>query len=215
MITGPMPSRRKLVHPAQQAESRGRLRRRLAVLPGPLRRLVVAGLMLGYLALSYGALMLFQYWRHPGALDWEQPAAVLAGGFLGALLGASLVRWGRHRRAGEAARARRRTFDTAARTGRLPADVDPGVWRPLLAERQLVQRRRTVLALAVEAVVAVLLPILVLVADGSFPAVVVGLVIPLQVMSLTWAAGERRRRRVAGMIERLFVRAGVDQSAER
>jgi hypothetical protein len=34
-------------------------------------------------------------------------------------------------------------------------------------------------------------------------------------MSLTWASGERRRQRLAGMLERLSARTRVEESAER
>jgi hypothetical protein len=176
----------------------------LAVVVGVCDLVVYAGLLAGAALVG------------DGPVDWARPAGPVLGSFLGALIGQALVMWWRRRRAGEADRAARRPFETATRTGRLPADVDPAVWRPLLVERLRGRRGRTVRTVVAEAVVAVVLLVLVLLGtDVPVLSVVLWALIALQVMSLTWAAGERQRRRLAGMLERLAARAPADRSAER
>ena len=61
----------------------------------------------------------------------------LLGGFLGGYLGMRLQR----RRLG--GRTRMREHDRALRTGRLPDDADPAVWRPLLEREPCTQQRGT------------------------------------------------------------------------
>ncbi len=149
-----------------------------------------------------------------GPVAWTRPIGPVVGAFVGALLGQSLNVWWQRRRAGEGDRAARRTFETAARTGRLPTvGADPAVWAPQLEHRQQVQRRRTVVAMAVLGVLTVSLVALLPVAEASVLQVVVTALGCGQVMRLVWVAGERRR--LAGMLERLAARAPVDQPAGR
>lgn len=65
------------------------------------------------------------------------------GGFLGVLAGSLTVTWVQRRRLG--GREREEQYARALRSGRLPEDADPAVWRPLL-ERELRSRRRALVS---------------------------------------------------------------------
>src|SRR5688572_10727280 len=116
---------------SERSAGRSVLGRVRALPPG--RRLLAIAVVIGLCDLLLYVPLVLGTSIVGGPVDWTGPIAPLLGGLVGALLGVSLLLWWRRRRAGEADRAARRPFDTATRTGRLPADVDPGVWRPLLA----------------------------------------------------------------------------------
>lgn len=189
---------------------------RVRALP-PARRFLAIAAVVGLCdVLLYLPLVALTSLVGDGPVDWAAPVAPLLGGFLGALLAQAVVLWWRRRQAGEAQRAARRPFETATRTGRLPADADPVVWTPLLVDRLAGQRRRTVVAVAVLAVLTVAVAVLLVVSTDLRPfSLVVVTVAHLQLLSAVWAAGERRRQRLAGMLERLAARAADGRPADR
>lgn len=115
-------------------------RRRLRALPTPTRRLVLAGVVLGWLALWYGALLALNTWLldEPG---WTEPLPSMAG----AVVGGGFVLWLQRRRMGSLRRAW--DVDRATRRGRLPEDADLAEWGPLLERAVGFQRGARSLAL--------------------------------------------------------------------
>ena len=65
------------------------------------------------------------------------------GAFIGGLTGSLTVTWLQRRRLG--GREQEEQYARALRSGRLPEDADPAVWRPLL-ERELRSRRRALVS---------------------------------------------------------------------
>ena len=127
-------------------------RRWLHGLPATTRRLVVAGVVLGWLALWYGVLLAMHTWffDEPG---WAEPLPSM----VGAVVGGGLVLFLQRRRMGSLGRVW--DVDRAVRRRRLPDDADPAEWGPLLEGAQQFQRgaRRFALVPTVLAVVLLVL----------------------------------------------------------
>ncbi|SDN84211.1 hypothetical protein [Geodermatophilus sp. DSM 45219] len=173
------------------------VRRRLDRLPPRRRRVVVRLSAVALLAAAY----LLNVWllRLVGddPVDWIQPVPGLLAGFLGGYLGVRLQR----RRLG--GRQRMREYDRAMRTGRLPDDADPAVWRPLL-ERELhtQQRGMRVISRGVSLVFAVAWVLVAVLNDiDAVWWLVAAVAIALFALWLHWLAG-----RQAGRIRRLLDR---------
>jgi len=107
--------------------------------------------------LTYGLVLVGQAFIGEEPIDWISPLGPVLGSLLGTCIAWSLIGWWRQRRAGEPERERLRPIRTATRTGRLPADVDPAVWAPLLAREQRAHRRRMVVVAAVQAALSIVL----------------------------------------------------------
>ena len=125
-------------------------RRWLRGLPRTTRRLVVAGLVLGWLALWYGGLLALNTWLFDES-DWTEPLSSIIGG----LTGMAVVLWLLRRRLGSFRRVGE--YEAAVRRGRLSDDADPAEWGPLLEGAHRFQRnaRTFALGLTVFAVVGV------------------------------------------------------------
>jgi membrane protein DedA with SNARE-associated domain len=188
------------------ASARARIRQ-----PAPGRRyLVLAVLVGGWSLLLYAGALAALALIGDGPVDPVQPVGPVLGGCTGALLAPALARWGRRRRARAPERARLRPIRTATRTGRLPREVDPALWAPVLVRERLTHRRRMVVVLVVEAVVALaVLGVLLVRTDTSVGVALLWTAMAGQVMSLVWSAGQRHQRRIAGLLERLSGAATV------
>jgi len=161
--------------------------------------------------LVYGLVLLAQTIVGDEPIDWVQPLGPALGGFLGTLIGLSLLAWSRQRRAGEPERRHLRSIRTAARTGRLPAGVDPAVWAPLLARERHLHRRRMFVVAALHALLAiVLLALLVRLTGGGLGGFLLRAAVSVQLMTLVWSAGKRHQRRIAGLLARLPSSAGAE-----
>lgn len=174
------------------------LRHRLDRLPRRRRRAVALLLLATLLASVYLPTVWAQAVIGDDPVDWIRPVPGLLGGFLGGYLGVRLQR----RRLG--GRERMREYDRAMRTGRLPDDVDPAVWRPLL-ERELhtQQRGMRVTTCGVSLVFAVAW-VLVAVLHDIDPVwwLVAAAAIALFAVWLRWLAG-RQAARIRRLLDRL------------
>lgn len=133
------------------------------------------------------------------SVDWTGGVSPV---LLGGLAGVLVPLWWQRRRAGGWERAAQ--FAGAVRTGRLPSDADPAVWRPLL-ERELRARRRALVVLVplaggIAALVAVVLARAAGMGPLGWALAVTGAV--LVVASVWWAVQERTEQ-----VERLLDQA--------
>jgi Flp pilus assembly protein TadB len=165
---------------------------RLAILL-PLLGAVYVGLVLGAAALLG---------EDP---DWLRPLPPLVGSFTAAFLAA---RWQR-RRMGGAERVQQ--FRTALRSGRLPEDADPVVWRPLLAREQRSVGKARNLVLGILGLFVVAWGLVALVGSFTWPAAVVSVGLVLAVVVLVWVVS----RRTVGRIDRLVAQMPGHQPRER
>jgi uncharacterized membrane protein YfcA len=111
------------------------LHRRLDRLPPRRRRAVVLLLLGALLAAVYLLTVWAQCLVGDDPVDWIQPLPGMLAAFTGSYVGMRVQR----RRLGGGERMRQ--YDRAVRTGRLPDDADPAVWRPLLERELRVQQR--------------------------------------------------------------------------
>ncbi len=177
-----------------------RIRGRVERLPAGQRRTVVLGSVVLLLGAAYLGTVLVAAALLEEDPDWLRPIPGLAGSFAGAFLA---VRWQRRRLGGA---SRLREFTRALRTGRLPDDADPAVWRELLQRERLAQRRVHVCVLVLVglfatgwAVIAALLTF------DAVAAVSTGLVVA--VAALVWVLGARHSAR----IDRLAAQLSADR----
>ncbi len=110
-------------------------RRRLHALPATTRRLVVAGIVVGVLAVWYGALFAVDRATGNDDVSWADPLSSM----IGPLVGVALAFWLRRRALGSSGSVWE--FDKAVRRRRLPDDADPAEWGPLLEKGDRFQRR--------------------------------------------------------------------------
>lgn len=110
-------------------------------LPRTRRRLVAAGVVVGWLALWYAALFAIRLAIGDDDVGWADPLSSM----VGPLIGIALVLWLRRRQMGSFRRVW--DFDDAARRSRLPEDADPAEWGPLLDGAERFQRGARTLAL--------------------------------------------------------------------
>lgn len=171
-------------------------RRWLRAQPPTTRRLVIAGIVLGWLAVWYLALFALNSWfsDEPG---WTQPLTSM----IGPLVGVSLALWLRRRAMGGFGRVWE--FDRAVRRRRLPDDADPAEWGPLLERGRRFQRKAKTFARAVTLLVLIATVLLMAwVGYGWIVVVVAGLIGALLVGVLEFA-GRRQARRMDLLQEQL------------
>lgn len=158
------------------------LRRRLRALPPTTRRLVLAGVVLGWLAVWYLALLALNTWVLDEP-DWTRPLSSM----IGPLVGIAVVFWLLRRRLGSFRRVG--MYQGALQRGRLPDDADPAEWGPLLERARGFQRgaRSVALVLTVLAVVVVVIGFA-WAGFGSIAVIVAALVGVAGVALLEWAS---------------------------
>lgn len=187
---------------------------RVRALPPGRRRATVVAVAVGYAVVVYGLALAAHAALGDGPVDWVEPAVPAVSALLGLLVVAGLPSWLAGHRRRVALREEQRPLVTAARTGRLPADVDPAVWRPFLVQRRQVLRRRTALTLtAVGAATVGSLALVVLLADAPVAAVALGLLVSVQALLGVLTAGRRAQRRLTAMLGRLPAGAPGDRVA--
>ncbi|MDP9430846.1 MAG: hypothetical protein M3Q47_19205 [Actinomycetota bacterium] len=185
--------------PSSDGRPESALRRHLDRLPPGRRRALMVGLLVVTYLLNVWVLSLVD----DDPADWFEPLPGLLGGFGGAYLGVRLQR----RRLG--GRERVCVYERALRTGRLPEDTAPALWRPLLERELQVQRKGTRAVVWVVGVLVlcwVLIAVLYDIALVWWLLAVLGLV--LFAAFLRWAADRQTRR-----IRRLLDEASGDASA--
>lgn len=99
------------------------------------RRRVVVLLLAGLLGVTHLVTVWVLWLVGDDPVDWIQPLPGVLGAFTGSYIGMRIQR----RRLGGGERMRQ--YGRAVRTGRLPDDADPAVWRPVL-ERELRAQKR-------------------------------------------------------------------------
>ena len=110
-------------------------------LPRTTRRIVAAGVVLGWLAAWYAFLLVVERAFDDEQAGWTEPLSSM----IGPLAGIALVLWLRRRQMGSLRRVWE--FDDAARRSRLPEDADPVEWGPILEGALRFQRGARTLAL--------------------------------------------------------------------
>ncbi len=166
-------------------------------LPTTTRRLVVAGLVLGWLALWYGALRVIEAFTGGGEVSWVEPLPSM----IGAVVGGGLVLWLQRRRMGSVARAWE--FQDAARRGRLPDDADPAGWGPLLDEGQRFQRGARRFALVLTVLAAVVVVIGFAAVGLGWIAVLVAALVGVAAVALLEVASRRQSARIDRLREQV------------
>lgn len=161
-------------------------RRWLRGLPRTTRRLVVAGLVVGWLVLWYAAIYLVRRAVEDDGVSWAEPLSSM----IGPLIGLALFAWIRRRQMGSFGRMW--MFDEAARRGRLPEDADPAGWGPLLEQAHAFQRKARSVALWFTVLVAIATVALVAWV-GSGWAVVVGTGLTGALLIAVLEVGSRRQ----------------------
>ncbi|SDF02400.1 hypothetical protein SAMN05660662_0752 [Blastococcus aurantiacus] len=128
-------------------------RRWLHGLPRTTRQFVVTGLVIGWLAVWYAALLAIKGSIGDDDVGWADPLSSM----IGPLIGIALAFWLRRRALGSFGGVWE--FDSAVRRRRLPDDADPAAWGPLLEKGGRFQRgaRRFALGLTVTAVVVMVI----------------------------------------------------------
>ena len=180
-------------------------RRWLHGLPRTTRRLVVVGLVIGWLALWYGVLFAADRAFGDDDVSWADPLSSM----IGPLVGVALAFWLRRRAMGGSGHVWE--FDTAVRRRRLPDDADPAVWGPLLDRGDRFQRRARTFALGVTLLVAI--PTVLLLAWGGYgwAVVAVAALIGAALAAVLDHASRRQARRIDLLREQL--RGPSDQGA--
>ena len=171
-------------------------RRWLRGLPRTTRRLVVAGLVIGVLALWYVVLLVGNAWLSDGS-DWTEPLPSMIGGIAGmaVVLGLQRRRLGSFRRMGD--------YDTAVRRGRLPEDADPAEWGPLLEGEQRFQRGARTFALGVTVFAVVVVVFGFAWAGFGWIAVLVAALIGALGVGLLEVASRRQTARIESLRDQL------------
>ena len=177
-------------------ERPGALRRRLDRVPLRWRRVVLLGVVTGFLGAGYLGVVLLHWLVDDDPVDWTAPLPGLLGGFIGTAgvvclqrrsLGATLTR-------GQP--------DRALRDGRLPEDADAELWALVLGDELADLRASLTAGLATMVVLA---------GSATGPALVVdparaGMSLTAVVLAvgglLCWM-GRRRERRIRRLLEQV------------
>lgn len=172
-------------------------RRWLRGLPPTARRLVVAGLVLGWLAFWYAAIYVVRRAVGDDDVSWADPLSSM----IGPLIGIALVLWLRRRQMGSFRRVW--DFDDAARRSRLPEDADPAEWEPLLEGAQRFQRGARTLALWFTALTVVAVVAVAAWAGYGWVVVVAAVLIGAALLAVLDVASRRQVARIRLLQEQL------------
>ncbi|MET0764904.1 MAG: hypothetical protein ABWY29_08560 [Blastococcus sp.] len=167
-----------------------RIRRWLDGLPAGQRRTVVLASVTLLLGPVYVGMVLLAAALLGEDPDWLRPIPGMAGAFAGSFLA---VRWQRRRMGGA---HRVREFTRALRSGRLPGDADPAVWRALLEREQLAQRRVRMFCLVLAGIVAAGWVAIAALLTFDWVAAVVSTGLVVAVAGLVWILGSRQSARI-------------------
>jgi len=159
-------------------------------LPRTTRRLVVAGLVIGWLAIWYGALFLVNRAVGDDDVSWAEPLSSM----VGPLIGVGLACWLRRRALGSFGRVWK--LDEAARRRRLPDDADPAEWGPLLERAIGFQRGARSLALGLTVLSVVVVVFGFAWAGFGWIAVLVAALVGVVAVALLEFASRRQTRRI-------------------
>jgi hypothetical protein len=173
------------------------LRRWFRGLPRTTRRLVAAGVVVGWLALWYVALFLVRRAVQDDDVGWAEPLSSM----VGPLIGIALVLWLRRRQMGSLGRVWE--FDRAARRGRLPDDADPAEWRPLLDGAHRFQRGARSIALGFSLVVCTAAVLLSAWAGFGWTVVVSAALIGAALVAVLEVAGRRQSAKIENLRDQL------------
>ena len=172
-------------------------RRRLHALPPTPRRLVVAGIVIGWLAVWYVALFAVDRATGDDDVSWGDPLSSM----IGPLIGVALAFWLRRRALGSVGSVWE--FDRAVRRRRLPDDADPAEWGPLLEKGDRFQRKAGKFAVGIT--LLLLTATVLVVAWGGYGwgvVVAAGLIGATLVAVLEWAT-RRQSARIDGLRDQL------------
>jgi hypothetical protein len=172
-------------------------RRWLHGLPRTTRRLVVAGLVIGWLALWYAALFAADSAFGEDDVSWADPLPSM----VGAVVGGGFVLWLQRRRMGSFTSVW--DFDRAVRRRRLPDDADPAEWGPLLAAGHRFQRGARRFALGFTLLVLIATVLLLAWGGYGWPVVAAAGLIGAALVAVLEIAGGRRSRRIERLQDQL------------
>ena len=171
------------------------LRRWFRGLPRTTRRLVVAGVVLGWLAAWYVFLLLVERAFDDAEVSWTEPLSSM----IGPLIGIALAFWLRRRAMG----GHVWEFDRAVRRRRLPDDADPAEWGPLIEKGERFQRRARTFALAFMVFAVVVVVIGFAWVGSGWVAVLVAAVIGVVGVALLEVASRRQTARIESLRDQL------------
>jgi hypothetical protein len=172
-------------------------RRWLRGLPRTTRRLVVGGIVLGWLALWYGVLLAVERAIGDDDVGWADPLSSM----IGPLVGVALAFWLRRRAIGSSGHVWE--FDRAVRRRRLPDDADPAEWGPLLDKGDRFQRRARTFALGVTLLVLIATVLLLAWGGYGWGAVVAAALIGAALVAVLEFASRRQSQRIDLLREQL------------
>lgn len=168
-------------------------------LPPVRRRLVVGATLVAVYGGCYLLAVFVPVWLGQPEPKWNAPV----GGVIGAVIGPFGVTWWQRRRVGATLLPE---LTRAVRTGRLPEDADPSVWRPLLIQEQRAWRRLLLVFHAVLAVLGVTTVALGVALDRSWRLLIPALFLVAAVAGLVHWAMRRRDRRTDELLQQLDAR---------
>lgn len=173
-------------------------------LPRTTRRLVVTGIVLGWLALWYGVLFAADSAFGEDDPSWADPLPSM----VGAMVGGGFVLWLQRHRMGSFGRVWE--FDRAVRRRRLPDDADPTEWSSILDRGDRFQRGARRFALGATVIAGVLLMIGLAAVGFGWIAVLVAASICVVAIALVEFGGRRQSARIASLRDQLRGLPGRD-----
>lgn len=174
----------------------GALRRRLDRVPLRWRRVVLLGVLTGYLAAAHVVMLWLFSLVEDDPVAWTAPLPGLVGGFLGSAAVVSL--WRRPIR-GAVTHDR---LEGALRDGRLPEDAEPEPWALVLGDELADLRARRTAGVATMVLLAACSAGLTLVVDPAW----IGVLLSAAALACAaWArwAGLRRERRIRRLLDQV------------
>lgn len=168
-------------------------------LPPVRRRLVLGTVFVTVYGGVYLLMVFVPVWLGRPQPKWDAPL----GGLIGGIVGTSGVTWWQRRRVGAMLLPE---LTRAVRTGRLPEDADPSVWRPLLLREQGAWRRLLLVFQALLAVVVVTTVAVGLAQNRSWRLLIPALLLVIAVAGLVEWTMRRRDRRTDELLQQLDAR---------
>jgi hypothetical protein len=160
------------------------------------RRRVAAVVLVLYFPVAWVVIVLGSAWLFDEDPDWTKPIIPLVGG----VLGATVIPWWQRRRVGALLLPQ---LNRAVRTGTLPNDADPGVWRSMLLQEKRAWRRYDRVVRAALLGIAAVVLVLGLVLHADTTPLLIGVAVIAGIAGVPSWATRRRERRIDGLLDQL------------